>query len=158
MATAREENMENELTLEEAQKVIKEYGITPDAYMAANLNHFMSGSEPDDNSVELDSYYTHCLQIVVNNGLAVATKSNEPSPSRQVETLVVPHATLLEIEKLKKDVEAWKQECEMYANAWQRELGGVYNKTHFIDALVVTTRAMKKQLNAFLGVAKKDFR
>jgi hypothetical protein len=88
MATAREENMENELTLEEAQKVIKEYGITPDAYMAANLNHFMNGAEPDDNSVELYSYYTHCLQIVVNNGLAVATTDNVPSSPRQVETLV----------------------------------------------------------------------
>jgi hypothetical protein len=82
----------------------------------------------------------------------------EESPSRQPEPLVVPHATLVEIEQLKKDVEAWKQESEMYANAWQRELGGVYHKTHFIDALVVTTRAMKKQLNAFLEVAKKDFR
>ena len=91
--------MENELTLEEAQKVIKEYGITPDAYMAANLNHFMSGSEPDDNSVELDSYYTHCLQIVVNNGLAVATKSNEPSPSRQVETLVIPRTAFITAKK-----------------------------------------------------------
>ena len=98
------------------------------------------------------------LKSNIKELIATATTTNVPSPSRQVETLVVPHATLLEIEQLKKDVSAWKQECEMYANAWQRELGGVYNKTHFIDALVVTTRAMKKQLNAFLGVAKKDFR
>jgi hypothetical protein len=46
----------------------------------------------------------------------------------------------------KEEAAAWKRECEMYANAWSREIGEArtlthgWNKHHRIDALVVVTR------------------
>ncbi len=62
------------------------------------------------------------------------------------------------IAQLEQERDAWKKECQMYINAWARELGEVYQKTHTIDALVITTRALKKKLKAFEEVAKTDFR
>lgn len=62
------------------------------------------------------------------------------------------------IEQLEQERDNWKRECQMYINAWGRELGEVYQKTHTIDALVITTRALKKKLKAFEEVAKTDFR
>lgn len=38
-----------------------------------------------------------------------------------------------------RTAEAWKRECEMFANAWSRELGLRRAKTHLIDELVVGT-------------------
>lgn len=38
-------------------------------------------------------------------------------------------------------VQQWKETAEMFQRAWLRELGGnLIPKTHFIDALVLTTR------------------
>ena len=62
------------------------------------------------------------------------------------------------IEQLEKERDDWKKECQMYINAWARELGEVYQKTHTIDALAITTRALKKKLKAFEVVSKTDFR
>jgi hypothetical protein len=46
-------------------------------------------------------------------------------------------------------LEAWKRTAEMYARAWLRELGGkLIPKAHHIDALVLTTRAMRKKAEA----------
>lgn len=54
----------------------------------------------------------------------------------QVKTLTAERDAAL------KDAAAWKRHFEMYANAWQRELSryGIRNKSHLIDALVLTTR------------------
>jgi hypothetical protein len=51
-------------------------------------------------------------------------------------------------------VRVWKQELEMYQDAWLRELGGkAIPKHHFIDALVLTTRKLKEERDAL----KADF-
>lgn len=62
------------------------------------------------------------------------------------------------ISELESDRDEMKKECNMYITAWQRELGSLYAKSHLIDALVITTRAMKNKLQAFEDVSKKDFR
>jgi hypothetical protein len=45
------------------------------------------------------------------------------------------------ISELTKSRDGWKDEWQMYTDAWIRELGGsVMTKTHLIDGLVLTTR------------------
>ncbi len=48
-----------------------------------------------------------------------------------------------QVRKLEAALKAANADCDMYANAWQRELGDLYGKRHHIDALVITTRAMR---------------
>jgi hypothetical protein len=51
-----------------------------------------------------------------------------------------------ELADMTRQRDAWKREAEMYAAAWQRELGGrLVPKTHLIDALVLTTRRMREE-------------
>jgi len=48
------------------------------------------------------------------------------------------------------DAAAWQRESDMFKGAWLRELGGkLINKSHFIDALVLTTREMKERDEMF---------
>jgi hypothetical protein len=52
-----------------------------------------------------------------------------------------------EAEKLAGD---WKQDSNMFSRAWLRELGGkVVNKTHLIDALVLTTQDIVREREEF---------
>lgn len=47
-------------------------------------------------------------------------------------------------------IRSLQNDLEMYRNAWLRELGGmVFRKAHLIDALVLTTRHMKRQADRF---------
>lgn len=49
-------------------------------------------------------------------------------------------------------------DAEMYAKAWQRELGKVFPKRHHIDALVITTRHIMAWYNfgvRYLGFSEK---
>jgi hypothetical protein len=51
-----------------------------------------------------------------------------------------------ELDAALKDAAAWKEEWQMYANAWKREVSGfIPPKTHLIDALVLATRELKKR-------------
>lgn len=53
-----------------------------------------------------------------------------------------------------KDGNAWRLQAEMYARAWLRELGGkVFNKTHLIDALVLTTANLRERAEPPKGTA-----
>jgi hypothetical protein len=52
------------------------------------------------------------------------------------------------IVELEKDRDGWKAEYEMCVNAWARELGPIWRKTHLIDTLVVGTREMRSRLEA----------
>ena len=60
----------HDTTLNEARAHIKEWGIDENAYIMANLEHYLDSNENiDDNSSELSKYHQHCLEIIVNNGL-----------------------------------------------------------------------------------------
>ena len=66
------------------------------------------------------------------------------------------------IAKLTEGKDAWKSDRDMFVNAWCRELGKIINKTHLIDALVLTTREIVEALNfhpraAELMKKKKNF-
>jgi hypothetical protein len=51
------------------------------------------------------------------------------------------------LKKAEQEAGDWKQEYEMFVKAWQRELGGkLIPKTHLIDALVLTTRDIREEL------------
>lgn len=58
-----------EITLEQARKIIDEYGIDPADYISAHFRQFMNGDMADDNSVESYNYHQKCLRLVVNEGL-----------------------------------------------------------------------------------------
>lgn len=60
-----------EITLQEAQKFIKQWGIGSDNFICRNLKQFMNGDVGDDNSVELHKYHQQNLQKVVDAGLQV---------------------------------------------------------------------------------------
>ena len=121
--------------LKRAVKYLQMHKIIPD-----NKYYVCNQDEP---------YAQKVIDIILNG---------ENQKAVPVETEVSPHAQKI-IDELEQERDKWKSECNMYSQAWQRELGGkVYNKTHFIDALVITTRAMKNKLEAFEEVAKKEFR
>lgn len=45
-----------------------------------------------------------------------------------------------------REIRELRRNVDMLSNAWLRELGGkVFRKTHFIDALVLTTRWMRER-------------
>lgn len=55
---------------------------------------------------------------------------------------------------LMKEGEDWEAAANMYARAWQRELGGsLAPKRHFIDALVLTTRQLREDRDTWARLA-----
>jgi len=49
-----------------------------------------------------------------------------------------------------RDLASWKDEADMLARAWLRELGNrVFPKSHLIDALVLTTRDIRQKAERF---------
>ena len=57
------------ITLAEAKKIIRKYGIDEGNYVSANIKYSMVGGDPTDNSLELTAYYRACLRKVANRGL-----------------------------------------------------------------------------------------
>jgi hypothetical protein len=55
----------NSPTLEEARKLINEYGIDEDNYILKNIEQDING----DNSIRLGGYFRECINLVVNVGL-----------------------------------------------------------------------------------------
>jgi hypothetical protein len=58
------------------------------------------------------------------------------------------------IDGIEKDRDSWKSDRDMFVNAWCRELGTIINKTHLIDALVLTTREIVEALKFHPRAAK----
>lgn len=61
--------MKKDISIKEAIKVITEYGINEDDFIAINVRYSISNGDPDDNSIELSEYFEECLKIVVDLGL-----------------------------------------------------------------------------------------
>jgi len=55
----------NTPTLEEARKLINEYGVDEDGYIMKNIEQDMDG----DNSITLSRYFRECINLVVNVGM-----------------------------------------------------------------------------------------
>ena len=58
-----------EPTQEEAIKVIKEWGVDLDNFVAVNFENFMVGGDVGDNSFDLCNYFLKCLKIVTDLGI-----------------------------------------------------------------------------------------
>jgi argininosuccinate lyase len=74
--------------------------------------------------------------------------------------LDLAQAELLQVkwerDKALKLARAEKSSADMYASAWVRELGGkLFNKSHHIDACVVTTQRLMKRLE-FLEAERRE--
>lgn len=59
---------------------------------------------------------------------------------RVIELLENNNEQLQQARDARAEAKSWKHEFEMYANAWARELGTIFRKSHLIDSLVKTTR------------------
>ena len=57
--------------LKEAQNFIKKNGIDSDEYVSKNIKYFMSGGDPDDNSISLYNEHQEMLKIIIEAGLKV---------------------------------------------------------------------------------------
>ena len=55
--------MSKEITIEEAKKTIKEW-YDQDDFVCRNVNYYMYGGEPTDNSIELAQYWNKCKAIL----------------------------------------------------------------------------------------------
>lgn len=67
-----------------------------------------------------------------------------------------------QVRELEHSLRAANATAEMYAHAWQRELGPPYRGRHHIDAMVLTTRdrmeeiaALKKEVKRLAAIAKE---
>jgi hypothetical protein len=69
-------------------------------------------------------------------------------------------AASVHIAEVERERDQWKQEFELYRRAWIRELGGtLINKTHEIDALVLTSRQFKGDTKrAVLATCVRDLK
>lgn len=71
-----------EITLEEAQKFIKRWGMSSDLYITQNIEYDMNGGDPTDNSIKLSNEHEEMLHKVVeagmkaNSGAGVSYKEN----------------------------------------------------------------------------------
>lgn len=77
--------MNIDVDLKEAIKVIEEWGINEDDFIAHKVKYSLTGGEPNDNSIELGEYFEKCLKIIVDLGLYEANKlqtliKNESNP------------------------------------------------------------------------------
>ena len=50
-------------TKEQAEKIIIEFPDQDD-FVCRNVKYFISGGEPDDNSIELAAYWSKCKKLV----------------------------------------------------------------------------------------------
>jgi len=61
--------MKKEISDNEAVKVIEEWGVDCDNFVAHKCKQFMTGGEPNDNSIELGDYFLGCLRVVCGIGI-----------------------------------------------------------------------------------------
>ena len=80
--------------LKKAQNFIKENGIDSDEYVSKNIEYFMSGGDPDDNSISLYNEHQEMLKIIIEAGLKVG----------QIEPQVIPKIAEMESVKYLRDL------------------------------------------------------
>ena len=61
--------MAKEISVKEAVKVIKEWGVDCDNYVAHTYRQYMYGGDPCDNSMECANYFIECLKLVCYLGI-----------------------------------------------------------------------------------------
>jgi hypothetical protein len=65
-----------EITLEEAQKFIKRWGMDSSLYITQNIKYDMNGGDPTDNSIKLSNEHEEMLHKVVEAGLKANSGGN----------------------------------------------------------------------------------
>lgn len=90
----------------------------------------------------------HRVQDVTH---ATLTKAMEERQELSVKLAAAEQASTelrKELDDAKREASVWKRECEMFSNAWSRELGPRRPKSHLIDELVVGTKDLVAERDA----------
>lgn len=87
--------------------------------------------------------------------MAQRTKEAEGSAVNQLPVGTLNEDFPAQIRKLEAALKAADADADMYHRAWSRELGTVYPKSHAIDALVITTRALREANTLMFRVLSK---
>jgi hypothetical protein len=68
-----------EIPVKEAIKIINEWGVNCDDFVAHNYRQFLVDGDPTDNSIDLSEYFLKCLEIVCGLGIKSHNQSLEPT-------------------------------------------------------------------------------
>lgn len=109
----------------------------------------MTGAEFDTGLAALVTKHGWSGTTPLLSWLAGRLEFADRHDARTSELLEASNRSMQEARDARAEARSWKHQFEMYARAWERELGGgIIRKAHLIDALVLSTRRLLDRARA----------